>query len=304
MASADEPSKFLCERCGYHVDHLDPSSPCPECGRSIHESLPEHRTGSAFERRPGVLSLMITNGSVLVRPARLFRRLRADARASRTLLTWNLAASALLIPAVPMLATVLGSVREYSTMAIGATSSTLETVVLALTAVASVVPILAVLAVLAAPVAAAVFVLLWVLTLIERTGLGFYSRRRGWRITPGIAMAVCSHASVGWLMGSAAYFLVDLYSEIHGYRYPSPPGAWPFSWLPTVAHSPAALALLVGLVVFEVLSYIGVRNCRYANVPPASLSSLGSAATMGAMPTAVREPDKWPQSKVAESASA
>jgi len=97
--------------------------------------------------------------------------------------------------------------------------------------------------------------ILLLLTWIESRGLRFFGTRRGFRATRPVAETVCSHACVGWVVGSVVWFA---------------------GWVGVgagVVHElfvPAGLLLasfgaVAGLLIFEVLAYIGLRRCRFAN---------------------------------------
>src|SRR4051812_5178876 len=67
-------TSLLCESCGYGLEGLPVSGKCPECGKPIAESLPSNRTGTAWQRRPGLFSWALTCKRVLVGPEREFSR--------------------------------------------------------------------------------------------------------------------------------------------------------------------------------------------------------------------------------------
>ncbi len=117
-------------------------------------------------------------------------------------------------------------------------------------------------AIVGVPVLAGV---LFGLTWIETVGVRFFGRRRGWRVTWPIALSVCAHASIGWAIGGLFHALVPLART---------PMWWVLDKLPETAASRIALvyvsvapiaAMMVGMLVFETLVYLGVRECRYAN---------------------------------------
>src|SRR5688572_22403275 len=59
---------LLCEGCGYPLETIPQEGSCPECGRLIKSSLASARTGSAWQRRPGIGSWFATAWRVLARP--------------------------------------------------------------------------------------------------------------------------------------------------------------------------------------------------------------------------------------------
>jgi hypothetical protein len=110
-----------------------------------------------------------------------------------------------------------------------------------------------------------VVVAFWVLTWTETLGVRFFGRRRGWRVTWPIALSVCAHASVGWAIGGVLYAWVPLTRGVMWWaldRVPEPPASG-------IALSYAVMApvagLFIGMLVFETLVYVGVRENRFAN---------------------------------------
>jgi hypothetical protein len=100
-------------------------------------------------------------------------------------------------------------------------------------------------------------------TWIEWLGIRFFGARRGWRVTQGVATGVCAHASFGWILGgvlawvAAAAGLVNLVVMGRG-------APFTFNELSRV-FAVSLVGAGVGLLAFEVLVYVGVRRCRFAN---------------------------------------
>lgn len=117
---------------------------------------------------------------------------------------------------------------------------------------------------------------LWVLTWVEYLGVQFFSRRRGWRLTPEAAWQVCCHASVGWLMlGVLPTLTLAAFQAAVRLFHVGPPrggllkgfGALSgMSWSDLMYGVGLFVAMVAGMMVFEVLVYVGVRRCRYAGV--------------------------------------
>lgn len=106
------------------------------------------------------------------------------------------------------------------------------------------------------------------LTWIETVGVRFFGRRRGWRVTWPIALAVCAHASIGWTIGAGLHALVPLARGPLWTLLDELPAGLAIDvaiWF--VRLAPIA-AFFVGMLVFEVLVYVGVRECRFANAMP------------------------------------
>lgn len=110
--------------------------------------------------------------------------------------------------------------------------------------------------------------LLRLLTMIEDRGIRFFGKQRGWRITREVSGAVCAHASIGWVIGGILVFTA--LSLNFGQTWGSGAGLirrvtglmYYVQWVPV-----AALGFFAGMLVFEILVYVGVRECRFANPP-------------------------------------
>ena len=71
-----DPRALLCENCGYHLAGLPEDSSCPECARPIHDSLPARRTGTPWQNRMGVRTLVSTVWLTLRHPIRVWSVVR------------------------------------------------------------------------------------------------------------------------------------------------------------------------------------------------------------------------------------
>lgn len=136
--------------------------------------------------------------------------------------------------------------------------------------------------VLAAQVGIAALILL-ALTWIEALGMRLVGARRGWRITPDIASQVCAHASVGWIFAgllpllclAAGTAALRLFPEGGARVMNSRLDIGGFApWLgkrvslgDLFAFAGLVGGFLGGLLIFEMLVYVGVRRCRFANAP-------------------------------------
>jgi hypothetical protein len=108
---------------------------------------------------------------------------------------------------------------------------------------------------------------LWILTWIETVGVRFFHSRRGWRATRDVAWSVCAHATFGWVLGALLIVLgwglidVDIYAAraLHTTRVGSRVGDW--------QAVPPVIGFLIGMMVFELRVYQGMRACRFANTP-------------------------------------
>lgn len=107
------------------------------------------------------------------------------------------------------------------------------------------------------------------MTQIERIGIEAFGRRRRWRITRQVSLAVCAHASVGWVVAGAlvAGAMLLLAALPHDLRFLPSGGLLRGTRLAGLHVMPVLLGLsgFAGMLVFETLVYFGVRECRFAN---------------------------------------
>lgn len=239
MSTTHDEFALLCETCGYVLHGLPRESACPECGRPIASSLPEARAGTPWQQSGGAKAWARTSLHALSRPTHTFGSLRPGPR-DRALLLLNSAATAAL------LAIAWWWSREPARLS------------------------LAVALLGAAAVFAGSFFGLLALTWIERVGLVFFARRRDERLTRAMASSICAHASVGWLLAGVLAFAAVAIAELAGLEpwvvRPAPNVVVIHSWVVTV---PPVAGFFAGLMVFEVLAYLGARRCRFANTAPA-----------------------------------
>lgn len=242
------PDDLLCERCGYALRGLDAEGVCPECGREIAASLPERRAGTAWQRRPSPGAWLRTGFGVLRRPVSIWPRVRIERGRSRALATLHALATGMLATAAP--AAIVWRA--------GNTPQALWILLLG-----------------TALVGLFVFALTW----IEWVGIRFFGARRGWRVTPDVAWAVCGHAAAGWVVGGMLMLIGWLVGATLWTVYPTTVGVRPNVVAVWVIPSPPGLVLLgaalAGMVVFESIVYAGFLRCRYANTPRATLEDAG-----------------------------
>jgi len=243
-----DPDALLCESCGYALGGLDPASACPECGRAIATSLPDRRPGPAYLDRPSLRSWLVYARGALVGGAADRARLRIDGPAARRLLTTNvrLAATA---PSLGVLTWLIARLLTQPTRELAGD------------------PVFQFGVIVGLPVCVlALAPLLRLLTWIERRGIMLFGRRHGWRVTPEVALSVCAHASIGWVVATAlATVAVPLGGLV---ARSSTPMGWR-SYLDLAPYAAPVLAFGVGMIWFELLVFLGVRSCRYANRPGA-----------------------------------
>jgi len=230
-------SELLCETCGYVLTGSAPDGPCAECGVPVARSLASERNGATWQRQSGVVGHL--NGLIasVVQPGEEYRRLIIRDGAMPVRLLVNIALASVLLAIAFAAAMPPGSIETASTF-----MPAFAGIILAFCA------------------------LLMVMTWIETRGVRLFGRQRGWRITPAVAWSVCTQASFGWIVGAGAALAVVP---------PLAPLLGVVQDLPGVdllvrGHGPRnALALLIFLPVlgFELLVYIGIRRCRFANRP-------------------------------------
>lgn len=111
------------------------------------------------------------------------------------------------------------------------------------------------------------------LSVIEYFGLRTFGRRNRWRVTPGVAMTVVGHAAVGWVAAALLAAVGLRVGRAIGGGLPVPRPLWNLVGQSSVDWATALPVggFLVGMMVFEVLVYTGIRRCRYANPPSATL---------------------------------
>ena len=255
MAAWRDEFELLCERCGYVVEGLPREGNCPECGRSIESSLPGARAGSPWQRGPGVASWIKTAAQTLRSPRRLVRNVQIEARTTKTLRRTNTVIASGLVSVVPAAIYYMQLLRaEAPYIMRELTWDWADSMVgwLGWSAVTL-----------------AGFVVAWltlvILTKIESSGIRLYGRVHKTRITPTVALALTAHASIGWVVSgvlvSAGFgtglglYEIAMHRNVDVFR-----GVMMLApiWMPVLGG-------LVGLLTFEMIVYLGVRGCRFAN---------------------------------------
>lgn len=213
--------QLLCESCGYPIDAGPPDAACPECGRPVALSNPSRRIGSPWQQRPALRSWLSTNLRTLRRPAAAWTTIRVETTRS----AW-------------LLATNLGVASAFATCAIIPAAGP------------TYIPMFFV----------GTLLLLAALASIEYNGIRFLGRWHRYRITPGVALAVIAHASVGLIVAGAG---VALFAQ--AFRHIDRLRAFPFreTWANAATHLGIPFAL--GIIAFSALSGLGYQALRYAN---------------------------------------
>ncbi|MCC6425315.1 MAG: hypothetical protein IT435_00710 [Phycisphaerales bacterium] len=256
-------ANLLCESCGYPLGGLEsPAGACPECGTPISSSLSSARPGSPWQRKRSLTNWWLTHWGTIRHPKIRFRQLAIEKRGIFSLMLATLPLAGALLVA-PWSGTLVGD---------PARAARAQGPLIQLLAYALVFPTQALL----------IAAILLSLTAIECRGILFFAKRRGWRLTPIAAWQICAHASAGWVVGAVVPLMAMAILW-------AAPGGRPSlldrllargggSGTATYSTGDAALAGIVGgsyvlgLLVFEILVYIGVRQCRFANPPAASPS--------------------------------
>lgn len=245
---------LLCESCGYALEGTPKAAACPECGRPVAESLPDRREGTPWQQKPGIRAWAETAWGTLRHPARTYRGARVDPEMHwrDVALLWDNIALASFLGLIALFVPFSG-VRIESVWLFGA-------------------------AVVLTPV---LMLPLLMLTELEQIGIRYFGRRRGWRIDRTVSAVVCAHASIGWtlamVLGAVGFHLGwPAYHWLRGLVLKSwsggasPMGPRSVTLMAVVEWIPAALPVLgfgAGLLVFETLVWIGMRQCRFANRP-------------------------------------
>lgn len=231
---ANAQADLLCEQCGYPLTRTGPADVCSECGRAAALSLPEHRTGSAWQRNPGPRAWIGTLWRTLRKPRDSWHVVQVETGRSTWLLVTNL-----LVAGSAAGSAILGMPISTAPPLISAVS---VAIVAALTMAA--------------------------LTSVEFFGVMFFGARRGWRITPRSALAIVSHASVGWLVAGFGLLATAqaMYRLAPGLIDARPLGS---TGVPGVAWFLVILAVPVlgGMVLFSSLAGLGFHAMRFANPP-------------------------------------
>lgn len=257
---------LLCERCGYVIEGLPHQGACPECGKPIAESLPERRTGTAWQRQPRIARLPIVWWRSLRHPLATLDLMQPQTKPDARLGIYSMFAGALLMGWGwwdPLLWLYLPSRPSEEIVA----SDRLTGVVFSL----------------AFGVITAVLLtgVMWTLTRVETKGLGVIARTRRFRLSPGYRKAITAHGCVGWVLGGVLFFLFCTsggwlleISRAPDWQIPSSGSGggvwWPGPsrlpwWLEKPLYHFRWLGLLVGFLWFETFAYLGLRRLKYAN---------------------------------------
>jgi hypothetical protein len=237
------PPGVLCEGCGYDISSLDAGGACPECGRPLRQSLPEHRAGSPWQKSGAWFATLV----LCVRsPRRLFEVIRLEERSSRALARRNNLEAGLIILGGALIA-VLWNWIDTGRMTGGVQFRAGATITI-------INPL---------GIAWAVFALLPVMvTVVGRfAGPGLYQRLYGWPVSRTCYVAVDGHASFAWIVFAITIAPVAIV-ERPALRWAAHEGNLALAEF-FHAVGLAVCGLAVAYVVY--LQDLGFRTCRYAS---------------------------------------
>lgn len=247
--ATDTRLPLLCESCGYNIDSLAgpiatvdsvADAKCPECAEPLVNSLPASR----FMRWSGRLSALPSFASELLRgPRYVFRHVSIEPHHAVHCQTTVLRVAACTHSAVVAVALICDLLLRVDVR------SSIHPA-----------PFFLIIG-FAGLVVPALMGLLWLLTYIERRGVQLIGRTRQWRITSDVAKTVCGYASVGWLAGLPLVVLAGVCFVLG--QAPTPLGVR----LSMISIYLLPTAWMLSLLAFETLVYLGIRQCRFANVP-------------------------------------
>jgi len=230
---------LLCNRCGYIIDDLDHSLPCPECSTPIAQSLPHLREGSHWQQSQSVVTLLRTWITTIAHPFRTLDQIRFSEIHPKEQAIFNI-----------IVATIIITLGAGVFLISSPPSAGIPVTIIAFVFIAL------------------VWITLWILTVIEARGLQFFAARRGGRITDQIAWTIVAHGSVGWIitaLGIASTpIIVSSYMILTNPTGFKDPSTIPASvlWITLIISTSIALA---GFLFFETFAYLGLRRCKYAN---------------------------------------
>lgn len=273
---------LLCERCGYTIDLLPTVGACPECGEPIASSLPAARPGSPFQKKRSVLTWLGTNWSVLRHPKALFRSLRIQRSGAMPLLLANLFIAGMFMMDPLVSVFTWDPSRSYQNAPFPQWALIYGVMWIAEVSLGA--------------------LILFLLTRLEWYGMRFIAARRGWRLSPDAAWQVCCHASVGWIFVGIVPLFAMAWLYIfanwfglspHGMLNLPPLTTRPVPWTYVVNFGVIGLGIFAGMLVFETLVYLGVRQCRFGNPPPSPLREPNAPSISSPSPPthSQREPD-------------
>lgn len=249
---AHQGAVLLCERCGYEIDGLAWEATCPECGAGVRESDPAKRTGTPWQRRPGVGAYLATLWACARSPGRVLATLDPSTGAAGLM-----RAHAWVVAGLVMLPWAVALAPDFVR---GRTNAWPPAIPQPFGDRVAIVTLL-----IAWPALAGIAVIL--LSHMEARGLRILAWQRGWRFGPRLALAVVAHGGTGWVV--AAIFA----GPGSAMAFAAWDRRWSFEVLGQWVNAPVAFSVIafggavLGFLSFETFAWFGLRKCRFANTP-------------------------------------
>ena len=204
---------------------------CPECGLSVRESDPIHRTGLPWQNHMSPVTWLTTVALLTTHPWRSFRSMRLHGPSLHDRL--------FLLILMVLLTLAWGGVwMSFDHSGAGWVW------------------------------AVVVGVAMLVMTYIEVGGVTFVTWRRGWPVGWRKAERVACYAAIAWVPAAAGWCDLGI-AVARGWMGPQWAAPALIPLLDRYQPLLAALLLAGPMLGFEALVWLGVRQVRYGNVPPA-----------------------------------
>ncbi len=221
---------LLCEKCGYVLEGLDQAGVCPECGKSIAESLPERRVGTPWQKKASAWSLLKTWYAILRHPKRTFDDMECVEHDGISLASIGLIVSLASTWLLLFVIILFEGINEIG------------------------------LAILFAFIGVIYWFIGFVYAWIAVARVRFAAKMKGYRIDGDAAWSIVGLASVGLSFGPISVLLgtMLLFADLLIFPYER-------TLLGSLVWLLFLLSIPVGLMVFEVLCSLGMRRCKFRN---------------------------------------
>lgn len=256
-----DANALRCERCGYVVEGLDPDAVCPECASPICKSLPQHRSGTPWQRQPGKVSLIHTAWRTLARPLRTLDEMQPVQPRRRFGMRRVYLLLAAVLPYTLMFLFLKQHMQGYRDAGTFQLMRSYE-----LKQIGRIV--------IGFPVfTLATWLGLELLNRVVSHAMAVLSRWTGGHVSPRTARTVLDHGSVWLLAGSAGFslcFLLRVLTDSSLREHAV--------WFTRIAF----VAPYVGLLGFGVFAALGLRRLKYANTRSPDASATAENPVAGA----------------------